>query len=216
MSKKHLSSAQITPRTFKAYVDRCLTSEALTEPINKDIRCYLHFQDGKWHLQREVHVTVMCRVLLPEVPVPGPRLGHTGICSVSKSSDPPERGSRGKWEARPKAGTGEKVHRASVPTSHSRASKPSDTSVSLWELLPLLSPNKHSFTLNKVKGTIKAPEQRVSWRTLHSPGKSANNYLDPFVLLLLLFVKACGFCDRRKAVTSNTGGILPLTFYLMS
>lgn len=46
---------QITPRTFKAHVDGRLTSEALAEPINKDIRYYLHFQDGKWHLQREVH-----------------------------------------------------------------------------------------------------------------------------------------------------------------
>lgn len=46
---------QITPRTFKAHVDGRLTSEALAEPINKDIRYYLHFQDRKWHLQREVH-----------------------------------------------------------------------------------------------------------------------------------------------------------------
>lgn len=44
---------QITPRTFKAHEGSCLTSEALTGPINKEIRDYLHIQDGKWHLPRE-------------------------------------------------------------------------------------------------------------------------------------------------------------------
>lgn len=77
-------------------------------------------------------------------------------------------------------------------------------------------PNNPPITFNKVKGTIKPPLQRANWRSLHSLGKSANNYPDPFLLLLLLFVKARAFCDRivflineHKEVTSNTGGTIP-------
>lgn len=191
--------------------DSRLTSEALTWPINKEIRYYLHFQDGKWHLPREVpgHCDLQSSSAsaASSWAQTGTRRQSVDVSLVTY----PERGSRGKQEARPKAGTGEKACKTAVPTSYSGDSYHSFRQANIS-------------SLNKVKGTIKLPVQRVSWRPRHGLGKSANNYPDPF-LLFLLFGKALGFCDRArivflinwyKEVTSNTGGTLPLAFYPMS
>lgn len=64
----------------------------------------------------------------------------------------PERGSRGKREARPKAGTGEKADVTAVPTSYSGASKLSDTSVPWGLILTMAFAKQTSLTLTRSRG----------------------------------------------------------------